>query len=393
MKLGFYFKNLQQETNGGGFTYQHELLNALINCNTQHKIVIYYSNKENLFENKNNVNFVNLYYEKQTLTKKKFFWHKKMDTNSILNEILIRDNIELLYFIPISYEKVSVPYVFMLWDLDHKQTPYFPEVSVTGWKFDNRENFYSFAIPKASYIVIGNNEGKRQLCRNYNINEDLIITNPMPTPNYIYNLTEDNSILSKYKLITNQYLLYPAQFWPHKNHIRLVKAIKKLKEQGCSFKMVFTGSDQGNEKYIKEKVQEYELENDVLFLGFVTREELITLYKNAYALTFASYMGPDNIPPLEAMGLGCPVISSNTKGMQEQLQDCALFFNPKDENSLIEQIKILENQTVRQNLINKGFELAKKYNIDDYVKNLLNITDEFAPIRECWSNKEPYIHL
>ncbi len=386
-------KNLQKESAGGAYTYQQSLLQEILKLNTEHEIVIYYKNKNVLFEDKRNVHFVNLFYEKKDIIAKKFFFKIRKTVKVTLNDLVLRDNIELLFFVPPGFENVSIPYVFTLWDLDHKQTPYFPEVSVTGFNFDAREKFYSSAIQKASFVVIGNVEGKRQVCRYYNVNNDLVITNPMPTPSYIYNSVENKDVLVRNNLINQQYLFYPAQFWPHKNHIRLVKALKVLKEQGYNYKMVFTGADKGNENYIKEKTLEYGLENDVLFLGFVSQEELIALYKNAYALTFASYMGPDNIPPLEAMGLGCPVISSNTAGMQEQLKDAALFFDPKSEKSLVEQIIKLEDKKHRENLISKGYELAKQYNMEKYVDNLLRIAENFQPIRECWSNKELYIHL
>ena len=381
MRIGFYLNETQIETIGGGFTYQQCILEELLRINNKHEIYIYYKHRQKVYEDTNNIKFINLRFEKRP-----FFRQNILNKNRCflsLNELTLRDKIDLMYFMPYMYEDIDIPYVSILWDVDHKQTPFFPEVSSNGM-YKRRDSFCKKSLEKASFIVIGNNEGKKQLCKYYSINENLVITNPMATPDYIYNLEEDNSILKEYDLVSHKFLFYPAQFWAHKNHIRLVKAAKILKESGSDLKIVFTGSNQGNLEYIKEKVKEFGVEKEVIFCGFVDRPKLISLYKNAFALAFVSFMGPDNIPPLEAMGLGCPVISSGTAGMMEQLRDSALFFNPTSEEDLIEQINKLYDENIRNDLICKGYKLAQEYNISNYVKKLLSIADDFKPIRECW---------
>jgi len=128
----------------------------------------------------------------------------------------------------------------------------------------------------------------------------------------------------------------------------------------------------------------YIIDKEVLFLGFVKRRELIALYKNAFAMTFATFVGPDNIPPLEAMALRCPVVSSTYKGAKEQLKDAALFFDPLNENELVNEVKRLMDSDVRENLIRKGEILAQEYSLNKYVSAMMKLIDEFADIRECW---------
>jgi glycosyltransferase involved in cell wall biosynthesis len=118
------------------------------------------------------------------------------------------------------------------------------------------------------------------------------------------------------------------------------------------------------------------------------------LYKNAFAMTFLSMFGPDNLPPLEAMALGCPVICADAKGIKDQLDVCALFFNPVDESELAQKIKLIcESEDVREIFVNRGIEMASNLTVDKYVKAAIVLFDEFAPIRECWSSKEKYKHL
>ena len=392
MRVGIYIGQIQDKKIGGGHTFSMSIIEGLMNIQSEHQFYFYYKCDKNLFEDTKNIKFINMKFKYMTKFKKKLFFKKKKRCESDLNTLILRHNIELVYFITPAYETVEAPFIFTLWDLGHRSATHFPEVSISG-EFNHREQMYADILPKASYVVIGNAEGKREVCKYFNIDEGRVKTIPMTTPNYVYSENEDISVLKKHDLEPNKYLFYPAQFWSHKNHIRLVKAIKKLKARGANFKLVFTGSNVGNEEYIKQKVKESNLENDVLFLGFVSKEEIIALYKNAFALTFASYLGPDNIPPLEAMALKCPVITSGIAGMKEQLGDCALFFDPKDENSLIEQLENLKDENLRDELIQKGEILAKSCCVENYISKMMKIIDDFVPIRECWSPVGKYTSL
>lgn len=384
MRVGFFVGVVQSEKYGGGHTFQISIIDELKNIHSNHEIFIYYQSEKKLFEDTQNIKFVNMHFEKIMKRKRKFFQKKKRWVEPF--DLLIqRDKIELIYFLTPSFNIPKVPYIATIWDLAHRVHPYFPEVSTHGWTYEMRELHYSKAIPRASYVIIGNDSGKNQICRYYNVDETRVKTIPVPTPNYVYELDADNSILKKYNLEPQKYLFYPAQFWSHKNHIRLVKAMKTLKNQG--FKMVFTGSEQGNKKYIQQKVEEFGLSDDILFLGFISKNELISLYKNAYALTYTSFFGPDNLPPLEAMALRCPVIYPEIEGAYEQLRDCALYFNPLDEDDLVNKIEKLKYENVKNELIEKGENLAREYHVKNYVDNIFKIIDEFCPIRECWNYK------
>ena len=78
------------------------------------------------------------------------------------------------------------------------------------------------------------------------------------------------------------------------------------------------------------------------------------LYTNAFSLVYPSFFGPENMPPLEAFALGCPVIASEVSGAKEQLGNAAILFDPRDENDLARKIKLLyNNKKYRKMLINR----------------------------------------
>jgi glycosyltransferase involved in cell wall biosynthesis len=189
--------------------------------------------------------------------------------------------------------------------------------------------------------------------------------------------------------IRGDFLIYPAQFWPHKNHVNILIALALLKRnRGIVIEMVFTGSDKGNSGHVFGKINELGLHDQVHMLGFVPREDLRALYSEALALTFASFFGPDNIPPLEAFTLGCPVIASRVSGAEEQLGDAALLFDPADPEDLVSAIlTISRDQQLRARMVQKGAEIAKTRTPQAYVEQVCKILDKFALIRRCWGHE------
>jgi glycosyltransferase involved in cell wall biosynthesis len=404
MNIGVYLgKGLPLAQAGGGFTFQQGLLRILLNTETEHNFYIFCYQQQEWVSTRPKVKFVIMSKYSSSLKSSMFakaflrfarcferlYVNKKY--RSYLNRSCLQNNIELMWFMTPAYEYVEVPYIYTIWDLQHRYQSYFPEVSVTGSTFEQRENFCKKIIQQAAYVVAGNLEGKREVELFYSIPEFRVKTIAMPTPPFAL---EKHLARPKTVNIKNPFLFYPAQFWPHKNHITLLFAAKILKEKfGINFDIVFTASDKGNLAYIKEKTKEFNLTEQVHFLGFVDIKKIIQLYKNAFALIFASFFGPDNIPPLEAFGLGCPVISANFAGAKEQMRDAALFFEPGDECELAEQIKKLyDNPDLRSEIVARGYGIAKECSCENYIKKIIEIVDEFKTIRRCWSSKERYIH-
>jgi len=407
MNVGIYLGGgLPAPQAGGGFTLPACLLNALNKIQTNHKFFIFfYGNKHEISSDfPSHVTYVPIsrfypattdHYLKRAMLKVKRFVEKRVTiTNyrSYLNRACKNYEIELMWFMTPSYERVEVPYLYTVWDLQHRHQSFFPEVSVTGSTFDDREKNYQQIIPKAAYVITGNNVAKQEVVSYYQLPDARVKTIEFPTPDFVFDKSFIKIDIAKKYHLSNPYLFYPAQFWPHKNHIIILKCLKILKNEGKKFNVIFTGSDKGNLEYIKEQVSVLGLQKEVFFLGFVSVEELVNLYIQAYALVFPSFFGPNNIPPLEAGALNCPVICADVDGMREQLGKAAMYFNPKNEHELTAKILELEGNDVRSKLIAAGFQRAISWRSIDYINQVIALVDEFAPIRRCWSSKVPYIH-
>jgi glycosyltransferase involved in cell wall biosynthesis len=399
MKVGvFAGGEIADPIAGGGSTFQHSLLAALAQFHGSHQFYLF----DNVGASKN-------YYPGLTVIPlQKYVGTRIIDKimrridrvavarsyKSFLNRAIRTHHIDIMWFISPVYQQVDIPYIYTVWDLQHRLQPYFPEVSVTGSTYAARESHYSNVIPRASYVIIGNQEGKDEVMRFYGVPDNRVKIVPLPTPAFaLKNDVHDQSFNARFK-VSRPYLFYPAQFWPHKNHVVMLHAIKILHDQhNIDFDIVFTGSDKGNLKYIQEVTAVLGLQDRVHFLGFVTQQELIWLYKNAFALVFPSYFGPDNIPPLEAFGLACPALVADVPGMKLQLGDAALFFDPASEVDLAQKIMLLNSDAGMRNiLIQRGLLRAKSFTATHYVQDVVKILDEFAPIRRCWSSNDEYKH-
>lgn len=306
-----------------------------------------------------------------------------------LEQRILESEVDLVWFVTPANEPVSVPYFATVWDLQHRLQPWFPEVSVSGWKWEAREQCYETSLPRASRIITGTEAGKKEIMEFYRVPAENIRVVPLPAPKASQRAREDKlgqtDVRRKYA-IGREFVFYPAQYWPHKNHIGALRAIDLLKRtHGLELDVVFVGADKGNREFVAREVDNLGLKSQAHLLDFVPREALEALYKEAVALLFPSYFGPDNLPPLEAFSLGCPVLAARVPGAEEQLSDAALFFDPADPTTITDAImRLKRDPELRARLVDGGYEVVADRTPEKYLDRVCAIIDEFEPLRRCW---------
>ena len=121
------------------------------------------------------------------------------------------------------------------------------------------------------------------------------------------------------------------------------------------------------------------IRNRVIFTGFITNHELVSIYKMSLALVMPTFYGPTNIPPLEAFKLGTPVIYSDLDGLKDQVEDAGLLVDLYDPETLANCLsKLIKKKNFRNNIIEKGYILSKKIENIDRVKILNSILEKFS---------------
>ena len=282
--------------------------------------------------------------------------------------------------------EMDIPFALIVWDLQHRISPWFPEVSA-GPEWNRREKNYVELLRRATMIYTGTGQGRDEVVAYYQIPPERIKVLPFLTPGFVLEAAKaprDADRLSKFGLPVH-YLFYPAQFWAHKNHVLVLEACRIIRdESGWDIGVVFTGADKGNLNYVREYSDRLGLENCVKFLGFVEKADILELYRGALCLVFPTFFGPDNLPPLEAFALGCPVIASDIPGAREQLGDAAILVSPTNERALAEAILGLRNDEMRTQMVDAGLAVAAKADWDDYGRRLLDSVNEFASVRRSW---------
>jgi len=164
------------------------------------------------------------------------------------------------------------------------------------------------------------------------------------------------------------YLLYVGTERPRKNLGVLLQAFAILKREGGAppgLKLVKVGVAGRADKFREATVSEVRrlgLENEVIFAGYVSNEELAHYYSSALALIMPSLYEGFGLPLVEAMACGCPVIASNTSSLPEVAGDAGLFFTPQDSRELARLIgRVATESGLKGKLIRKGFERVKRF--------------------------------
>ena len=387
MKIGFYLGDIKKPKSLGELTFELSFVKEILSRDTNHEFVFYYFGKKNIFEDTENAKFKALkYFRKPSFSFSPFSVKSRRTPLYSLNFRLKKDSVDTIFFLtPYLFEHIEIPYFAVIRDVAHRVLPLFPEFS-SNYMFERAEKRLNSFLTGASKIIVTNDIAKNDIKTLYDVIEENILSIPLPYPLWVEHTKFSNEILEKNNLSKNNFILYPAQYWAHKNHIRLILAAQIMKEQNFNLKIVFTGLDQGNKKYLLNQVEELDLSENVLFLDYVEEDELASLYKNAFALVYPSLAGVDSLSALEAMYFNCPVLIANNAGYELQLKSSALYFNPLDENDIIDKINMLSDIALRDDLIAKGNALIKESTCSKYADRILNIGDDFYLMRQCWAH-------
>ena len=245
-------------------------------------------------------------------------------------------------------------------------------------------------LPKATAILVDSELGKNNLTRRYGIDDERVFVVPFEGSNFLKKIKKPvnkNNIVVNQKYGFNEpYIFYPAQFWPHKNHIYLIRGLKQLEEKyQIKLNAIFAGGDKGNKKYILEMAQKLNIKERIKFAGFVDNNEMIELYLQSLALVMPSYFGPTNLPPLEAFELGVPVLYSDLPGLKDQVEDSALLMDLKNPESMADQLyRLLNEFDLRNKLISSGKKRLKYFENFKRDELLLKILCDFRSKNICW---------
>jgi len=283
--------------------------------------------------------------------------------------------------------ETGIPYVMAIHDLQHRLQPEFPEVSANG-AWEVREYLFRNGTRYATLLLTDSEVGKEDILNfygPYGVTPDRVKVLPFLPACYLavdVSESERQRVRTIYHL-PERYLFYPAQFWPHKNHACIVQALGLLKqEHHIKVPIVFCGSYAGaiRRRTFREVMSlshQLGLEDQVHYLGYVPDDDMSGLYAEALALVMPTFFGPTNIPVLEAWAFGCPVLTSDIRGIREQVGDAGVLVNLRSAEAIADGIyRLWTDENLRRTLVDRGRQRLAAYTPDDYRKRLIEILEE-----------------
>lgn len=265
-----------------------------------------------------------------------------------------------------------VPALATIHDLMHRYERRFPEVG-NRKEYSWREWHYRNTCRWSQGILVDSRIGRQQVLDSYEVMPEKIHVLPYCPPTYP-DINDEADKLWARSTLPHKYLFYPAQFWEHKNHKLLVRAVGILKGRFPDIRLVLAGAPKNGYASAQALVRQLGLSDNVQFLGYVPESRMPLLYRRARALVMPTFFGPTNIPPLEAMKLGCPVAVSNIYGMPEQTKGAALLFDPESEQSVADAVKLLwENDTICTMLTERGKKVSCEWTLQSFALQLESV--------------------
>jgi len=238
---------------------------------------------------------------------------------------------------------------------------------------------YKYGAQKSDLIITISESAKNDIIKNLGVNEDKIeIVHPgIDLENYSqkYEKEELERIRKKYNL-PSEYILYLGTIEPRKNIERIIKAFIKYKEKvDDNLKFVIVGKKGWKYENIMKLIES--MGTDIIITGYIDEEDKIPIYKLAQFFAFPSLYEGFGMPVLEAMAAGVPVVTSNVSSLPEVAGDAAILVDPLSEDEIFEAYKkIRSDSNYREEMIQKGYEQAKKYQWKYSAKKLEEIYDK-----------------
>lgn len=231
--------------------------------------------------------------------------------------------------------------------------------------------YFKYMLPvvlKSSVgIVTGSTHTKHLMMKFYKIPEQQIRVIPYGLSDFFLHQTPH------YK--KQNYIFYVGRLTSVKNIEGLIKAFEMLTSK-LDFDIVLklTGDESDLNFSISDKVR-----NMIEFVGYPGDDNLAELYRNASLFILPSLYEGFGLPPLEAMACGCPVVVSNVASLPEVCGDAAQYVDPYNIESIAEGMhKVLTDDDLRQNLIEKGLARARLFSWEKSAREHIKIFEEVA---------------
>lgn len=284
---------------------------------------------------------------------------KRGGSSSLLHDM----STDLLFcpFTAPTYFESGIPTVCTIYDLQYKTYPEFFAAEDAA----HRERTFIDACRRAIALTAISGYSRDSAITHGSLDPARIRTIHLRMAQRIAQGVEnDKAILGRLGLSPQRYLIYPANFWKHKNHEILLTAFGMAchLELPKDIKLVCTGAPGARQEWLMGAARAMNLDDRVLFPGYLPNTELAALMANCTGVVFPSLYEGFGLPIIEAMAAGVPVACSNTTSLPEVAADAAILFDPRVPTQVAQAIvSLVENEALRARLIQAGLQRATEF--------------------------------
>ncbi|RQH08628.1 glycosyltransferase family 1 protein [Paraburkholderia dinghuensis] len=271
---------------------------------------------------------------------------------------LLRDlEVDLLFcpFTAPTYYEPGIPTVCTIYDLQYKTYPEFfaPE------DVAHRSQTFTDASRRATALAAISDYSRHSAITHGELDPSRIRTIHLRMAQRIAPESGQNTeVLNNLGLTRRQYLIYPANFWKHKNHEMLLTAFGMACADGrlsTDIKLVCTGAPGPRQEWLKSAAHGMNIGDRVIFPGYLPGAELSALISNCSGVVFPSLYEGFGLPVLEAMAAGVPVACSNTTSLPEVAADAAILFDPRIPSAMAAAMSsLVHDDALRARLVEAG---------------------------------------
>jgi glycosyltransferase involved in cell wall biosynthesis len=249
----------------------------------------------------------------------------------------------------------SKPFAYTLHDLQEIHLPENFSALQTIW----RRQVHSRLLQRARRVICESSYVKSDIMRLFGIPERRVaVIEAPPQRQFLSDQSAAELSAARERLrLPAKFVVYPAHYWPHKNHLRLIEAFRLVADEVPDLKLVLTGKKIDDYQKVVGAIDRLQLNEHVCHLGYIDRNDLQAVYQLATALVMPSLFESVSIPVYEAFQRGIPVAASNILAIPEQVGDAGLLFDPMSAVSIRDAIlKIVRDSELARRLGERGRE-------------------------------------
>lgn len=254
------------------------------------------------------------------------------------------------------------------------------KIPVTSWYLSS---VVKTAVKKADFIITVSETSKKDIIKHFNINEDKIIVTEIPPSDTFLGpqstFTDKSSLLKKYSIPTNNYILSVGTIEPRKNQLATLNAYLLLPtEIREKYSLVFAGgAGWSSDSFLTELTIAQKNNENIVLTGYFNDDDRESLFKHATLFTSASHYEGFGMPVLEAMKAKIATVLSDIPVYQEITNGSSLYINPADSQEYAAKIALLlKNPDLRNKYITSGKLSLSRYSWESNIDRIISKTKQ-----------------